>query len=256
VKEPQNSKLRYILLATVGAVLLWYQSLGFKSKVVTDNINQSGHRNENKTEKKKSKTDKLAKKNKVNINNNKQIVPVSSLNKIKVKRSKSIIRNVANNKKAKLASKSYRGKYDYYFEETFEMGDSSFQISSNLVTEPLEEGSKRVPLFRVGNFNVYEEEIENPLGSHQRARIIYNSSTKKYAVLTGLVFIRFEKKLEKDKIEDLLPVTVKETIDHLNFSIVIPNEGTLITDLAKQLASLDGVEEFEIEILEGGLHEK
>ena len=136
------------------------------------------------------------------------------------------------------------------------LGLINFQISSNLVAEPAEEGSTRVPLFRVGNFNVYEEEIESPLVNHQKARVIYNASTKKYAVLTGLIFIRFEKKLEVDKIEEILPVTVKETIDHLNFSIVIPNQGVSLTDLAKLLESSDGIEEFEIEILEGGLHEK
>ena len=166
------------------------------------------------------------------------------------------MRDLANNTKSKTASKLYRGNYDEFFNESFNLNSISFSISSYLVAKPIEGKNQGTPLFKVGNFNVYEDKIEEPLRHHLYARVIYNKSIKRYGVLTGLIFIRFYKQVEDDWIEKVFPVDVQSKIEHLGLTIVLPREGVSLIELEDLLTQSEAVQDFEIEILSGDLHEK
>lgn len=255
MKRPIKSPFNYALLVAIGLVLVWYQSLGYRenSKIMESVKKQDTKLQDPKKNKIKKQTKRELKQI---VNVDKNSVPKLKTKTEKVRRSKKLIRDLANNKKAKSVSKTYRGKYDDYFQDNFELSSGKFSISSNLVAEPAEIQGARVPLFKVGNFNIYEDKIEDPLRNHNQARVVYNLSTKKYAVLTGLIFIRFNQKIESDDVEKMLPVIVKDSIDHLNLTIVIPQEGVSLIEIEGLLEENQNIEEFEIELLEGGLHEK
>lgn len=257
MNDPSNKYFRYLLFFMIFAVLGWYFS---KQKDWVRHQKNVAKNDEIKAAKEKQHESKTVHTNKKLPNSpDKGNVPQDNLalKKNKLSRDRRSIRQLANRKSSKVVAKTFATKYLEYFEESsFSLGSQQLRISSSLVAYPKESVGSRVPLYQVGNYLVFEEAIDDPLTKHEQIRVVYNSSTKRYAVLTGLIFIRFEEEPSNETIEEKYHLKVEERIEHLGMIVTRPKEGVSLVEVVELLKASDGVETFEVELIEGGLHAK
>lgn len=158
---------------------------------------------------------------------------------------------------AKEQAKHYEGALTSYFaEDTVKLLGKDFRISENLIAKPIRKlGSTRV-LYRLGSYGIVEEQIEEPLKQHHQYRVLYDLSKKRYVILTGKIFVRFENEVTENELRSEYQLKLQETISHLRFSVTTPIEGVSLVNVEEILKNHLNVETFEIEILEDGIHEK
>lgn len=248
MNDPTNKYFRYLLIFMIFAVLGWYYSKEkelsrhriAKAKIEKPTV----LREEKQQQLPSSKTDRPA-----------ENLATTTQKKAPPKRSRLVIRDLANTKNSK--SKKFESKYiEYFEEEEVSLAGRDVQLSSSLVAYPKESEGKRVPLFRVGNFNIFEESIDDPLTKHHQIRVAYNKSTKKFMLLTGLIFIRLSVELSNDVFKETFLLNVEDRVGHLNLVVTRPLDGVPLQEVVEKLKNSELVESYEIELLEGGIHAK
>lgn len=253
-------KTHLLSILTVSLILISF--LYFKSD--SDPVSQVEKGESKKISRKEKQKKRLM--NKV-AEQNKSIQNVKTASQDNSKNSPDVIRipSSRKNKKmiaqrhpsAKEQARHYEGALTSYFgEDSVKLLGKDFRISENLIAKPIRElGSARV-LYRLGSYGIVEEQLEEPLKQHHQYRVLYDLSKKRYVILTGKIFVRFENEVAEKDLQSEYRLKLNETIPHLRFSVTTPVEGVSLVNVEEILKNHPNVETFEIELLEDGIHEK
>jgi hypothetical protein len=145
----------------------------------------------------------------------------------------------------------------YFGEEEYFLGKDRFRLSDSLRAIPSDDYKSGEIIYEMNGFKIVQiDQASLQVETDNSARVMFNQSTKRLAILTGKVLLTMKNSLTEQEIDQKYKLEIVDTISHLGIVIGIVSGDSDIFEVDSLLKESDDFKSYEIEILEGSLREK